>query len=158
MFRYPDFYKPEHTERYAYEPCLRSVASAAFDHARECKVAPAASDKRRIALLVIDAQRDFCFPEGSLYVGGRSGKGAMDDNRRLVEFIYRELPHITGVHVTGDTHEAFQIFSPAFWLDESDRPLLPHDMIDSKCMVLRGGKSIGRALPNPAVADMLGIP
>ena len=44
---------------------------------------PAAGDRKNVHLLLIDVQKDFCFPEGTLYVAGRSGTGAMDDNKRL---------------------------------------------------------------------------
>ena len=80
-------------------------------------------------LLLIDVQKDFCFPEGSLYVAGRSGTGAIDDNRRIAEFIYRNLANLTRVTATMDTHFTYQIFSPAFWLDRSGAMLEAHRVI-----------------------------
>jgi hypothetical protein len=47
-------------------------------------IPPAASDRRRLCLLLIDVQNTFCIPGFELFVGGRSGRGAVDDNRRLV--------------------------------------------------------------------------
>ena len=41
---------------------------------------------------------------------GRSGTGAVDDNRRLCEFIYRNLDAITKIVTTLDTHQAMQVF------------------------------------------------
>ena len=55
------------------------------------RITAAAADKPNVHLLLIDVQKDFCFPRGSLYVGGRSGRGAMDDNRRIAEFVYRNM-------------------------------------------------------------------
>jgi nicotinamidase-related amidase len=131
------------------------VAEAAFDYARNNHIAPSESDEVKVVLMPIDVQRDFCFPEGALFVAGRSGQGAIDDSRRLAEFIYRELPNITTISPTLDTHEPFQIFSPMFWRDEKEMPLLPHDMIDGDLIIQRGGKAIGRALPSLDIASML---
>ena len=38
-----------------------------------------------------DVQNTFCLPDFELFVSGRSGTGAVDDNRRLCEFIYRHI-------------------------------------------------------------------
>jgi len=75
-------------------------------------IKPAYGDADKVQLLVIDAQEDFCFPDGSLFVGGRSGKGAIDDNGRLSNFIYRNLQNISQITCTMDTHNVFQIFHP----------------------------------------------
>jgi nicotinamidase-related amidase len=81
-------------------------------------------------LLLIDLQRDFCHKEGSLYVVGRSGMGAIDDNARIAEFIYRNLGAITDITTTLDTHFPYQIFIPEFWVDENGNPLQAHTIID----------------------------
>jgi nicotinamidase-related amidase len=99
--------------------------------------------------LLIDEQRDFCFPQGSLYVGGRSGRGALDDNRRIAEFIYRNLHRITDITTTHDTHLAHQIFFPSFWVDAHGEPLQAHRVVTS------GDVESGRAVPNPAIAPWL---
>jgi nicotinamidase-related amidase len=56
-----------------------------------------------------------------LFVGGRSGLGAVEDNVRLCEFIYRNLDALTEIAPTLDTHTALQIFHPVFWVDEAGR-------------------------------------
>jgi nicotinamidase-related amidase len=99
--------------------------------------------------LLIDVQKDFCFPEGSLYVAGRSGRGAIDDNRRIAEFVYRNLSSLTTVTTTLDTHFAYQIFFPSFWLDEADAPLSPHRAITSAQI------EAGQVRPHPAMAKWL---
>ena len=58
-------------------------------------------------------------------MGGRSGSGAVDDNLRLCEFIYRNLNAITTIAPTMDTHTAMQIFHPIFWINEAGEHPLP---------------------------------
>ena len=77
-------------------------------------IKPAASDTTRICLMPIDTQNTFCLPDFELFVGGQSGRGAIDDNVRLCEFIYRNLDLITEIDPTMDTHTAMQIFHPTF--------------------------------------------
>jgi nicotinamidase-related amidase len=79
---------------------------------------PAVEDNFRVALIAVDVQNTFCLPEFELYVGGRSGRGAVDDNRRLVEFVYRNLGVITQIYPTLDTHQAAQIFHALFFVNE----------------------------------------
>src|SRR2546421_307464 len=90
----PPFYLATNAERYEYRPDQQRIFEAAAQWRKAHGVTPAASDKRNVHLILIDVQKDFCFPEGSLYVAGRSGRGAMDDSRRIAELIYRNLPAI----------------------------------------------------------------
>jgi nicotinamidase-related amidase len=39
--------------------------------------------------MLVDVQNTFCIPSYELYVAGHSGTGAVDDNHRLCEFIYK---------------------------------------------------------------------
>lgn len=80
-------------------------------------IEPAATDKTRICLLLIDVQNTFCIPDFELFVGGNTGNGAVEDNQRLCEFIYRYLGVITTIIPTLDTHTAMQIFHPIFWVN-----------------------------------------
>jgi nicotinamidase-related amidase len=83
----------------------------------------ASTDRVRICLLAIDVQNTFCIPEFELFVGGRSGMGAVEDNVRLCEFIYRYLDRITQIALTMDTHSAMQIFHSVFWVNAAgDHP------------------------------------
>ena len=58
-------------------------------------------------------------PEHVLHAGLRAlrrrplGTGAVDDTRRLCEFVYRNLGRITQIVPTLDTHQAMQIFHPS---------------------------------------------
>ncbi|HEX4930804.1 MAG TPA: hypothetical protein VFV62_08835 [Gaiellaceae bacterium] len=80
-------------------------------------VLPAADDRFRVALVVVDVQNTFCTPGFELFVAGRSGTGALDDSRRLCEFVYRNLGSLTQIVPTLDTHQAIQIFHRIFLVD-----------------------------------------
>ncbi|MBE0595363.1 MAG: isochorismatase [Gemmatimonadales bacterium] len=101
--------------RVDYAARAREAAAWAGRH----QVAPASRDERRICLVLVDCQNTFCIPGFELFVGGRSGTGAVEDNVRLCEFVYRNLGRITEVAATMDTHTALQIFHPIFWVNEA---------------------------------------
>jgi nicotinamidase-related amidase len=82
-----------------------------------------------LCLLLVDAQNTFCTPGFELFVGGRSGTGALDDSRRLCSFLYRNLGAITQCVVTLDTHQAFQIFHAPFLIDEEGRHPDPYTLV-----------------------------
>ena len=79
-------------------------------------MAPAAKDKFRIAAFGIDAQIGFCTPGASLFV-----PGAVEDTQRTLAWIYANLDRITQLHFSLDTHRMFQIFHPAWWVDDDGR-------------------------------------
>src|SRR5215207_9047452 len=145
----PAFFDGKRAADYAYRPDAPVVADAAATWRAQHAVRPSAADETRVHLLLIDVQKDFCFPEGSLYVAGRSGTGAVDDSRRIAEMIYRNLGVITDITTTLDTHFAYQIFFPSFWLTRDDQPLTAHRVITAD-EVARGDLK-----PNPAVARWL---
>jgi nicotinamidase-related amidase len=145
----PAFFDPRHAAEYGYRPDATTLAAAAADWRAAHAIRPMASDERRIHLLLIDVQKDFCFPEGTLYVAGRSGTGAIDDSRRIAELIYRNLGAITEITTTLDTHLAYQIFFPSFWLDRDDRPLSAHRTVTAD--QIAGGE----VRVNPGVAKWL---
>jgi nicotinamidase-related amidase len=95
----------------------------------EQELGPAANDDPRVSLLAVDTQNTFCTPGFELFVGGRSGTGALDDNRRLCEFVYRHLGSITQIFVTMDTHQAFQIFHAPFLVDADGRHPDPYTLV-----------------------------
>jgi len=145
----PPHYHAADAGRWAYRPDEAQLATTAVDWRAQHGLRPAAADERRVHLLLIDVQKDFCFPEGSLYVAGQSGTGAIDDSRRIAEFIYRNLGAISDLTTTLDTHFAFQIFSPSFWLGQDDRPLTAHRVVTAEQLAK------GEVRPNPAVAKWL---
>ncbi|MEI6835867.1 MAG: nicotinamidase [Candidatus Falkowbacteria bacterium] len=143
----PGLFNPNNA-KWEYRPNLRNVFLAAQDWRQEHAVHASASAKTKIALMVIDTQKDFCFPEGTLYVGGRSGTGAIDDSIRTAEFIYRNLDIITSTVFTMDTHFAFQIFFPSFWIDaKTGLSPLPSITVITAEQIRRGDYR-----PNPALS------
>jgi nicotinamidase-related amidase len=92
-------------------------AAEAERWARDHSVSRASDDVFRTCLVAVDCQNTFCTPGFELFVAGRSGTGAVDDSRRLCEFVYRNLDLITRIVPTLDTHQAFQIFHAAFLVD-----------------------------------------
>ncbi len=145
----PSFYDPKRAAAYDYRPDAATIATAANAWRQQHALRPVAADETRVHLLLIDVQKDFCFPEGTLYVAGRSGTGAIDDSRRIAEFVYRNLAVLTEVTATMDTHLAYQIFFPSFWLDKTDQPLAPFRTITSDEI------AAGDVRPNPAMAKWL---
>ncbi|MDJ0658514.1 MAG: isochorismatase [Crocosphaera sp.] len=81
------------------------------------QISSSIEDKHKTILLLIDIQNTFCLPDFELFVAGKSGNGAVEDNIRLCEFIYKNLANITTIAATMDTHKAMQIFHPIFWVD-----------------------------------------
>lgn len=126
-------------------------ATQARDWAKQHQIQPAANDSFRICLIVVDLQNTFCLPDFELYVGGRSGTGALDDTRRLCEFIYRNLAYITQIVPTMDTHQAAQIFHALFLVNARGEHPAPFTLITAE-QVQRGEWRI-----NPAIATSLGI-
>ena len=104
-------------------------AKQARDWAHQHGLQPAASDRTRTWLLLIDLQNTFCIPGFELFVGGRSGNGAVEDNVRLCQFIYRNLGSITHITATMDTHTAHQIFHPIFFVDKDGNHPAPYSDI-----------------------------
>lgn len=124
----PDFFDAQKVDQ-VYRVPYQSRAEQARTWAQQHAIEAASRDLFRICLLLIDVQNTFCLPEFELFVGGRSGTGAIDDNRRLCQFIYKNLGLITTIAPTQDTHNAAQIFHPLFWIDAEGNPPAPMTMI-----------------------------
>jgi len=131
----------------------------------EHAISPAAHDRFRIALVAVDVQNTFCTPGFELFVAGRSGTGALDDSRRLCDFVYRNLRAITQVVVTLDTHQAFQIFHAPFLVDAHGRHpdpytlVTPDDVVSGRWRIdARAAETVGLEHPDehlPAYAEAL---
>jgi nicotinamidase-related amidase len=133
--------------RVPYEERAREAAEWAETHG----LRPAAGDGFRVALLAVDVQNTFCVPGFELFVAGRSGSGAVDDNRRLCEFMYRNLGTITQVFPSLDTHHAMQVFHAIWLVDEHGNHPAPYTLISAEDV------EAGRWRVNGAVAETLGI-
>ncbi len=146
----PPHFRPERVGelwKVAYEERAREAEAWAHEHG----ISPAADDRRRVCFVAVDVQNTFCLPGFELFVGGRSGTGAVDDNRRLCEFVYRNLGTITQIVPTLDTHSPLQIFHAAFLVDDDGRHPDPFTLVSADD-VERG---IWRA--DPAAARALGL-
>lgn len=144
----PDFYDPAAASTLRRIP-YQTLAQAATAYRQHHAIAPASQDKARVCLLAIDVQNTFCLPEFELFVGGRSGRGAVEDTRRLCEFIYRHLDVITEIIPTLDTHQAAQIFHPVFWVNAAGEHPQPMTMISFEQV------EAGQWQVNPQIAEQL---
>ncbi len=123
MLPLPSFYDPARvSELYLERASLVADEAAAF--ATRHGVAPATSDKVRVAAFGIDCQVGFCVPGASLFV-----PGAVEDTRRTLAWLYGNLGVLTGLHFSLDTHRVFQIFHPSWWVDDQGRHPAPFSVI-----------------------------
>ncbi len=129
----------------------QSRAAEAAEWARLHQITPASQDQMKIALIAIDIQNTFCIPGFELFVAGSSGLGAVDDNRRLCRFIYRNLHVITRITATLDTHTAMQIFHPIFIVNDHGEHPEPLTLVTNEDV------RKGRWKFNPEIASSLGI-
>jgi nicotinamidase-related amidase len=126
-------------------------ATQAEQWAKQYQIQPAAGDQLKVCLVLVDVQNTFCIPDFELYVGGRSGTGAVDDNRRLCEFIYRNLGRITQICPTMDTHQALQIFHAVFFVNDQGEHPAPFTLISQEEINQTKWKI------NLAIAESLGV-
>jgi nicotinamidase-related amidase len=133
--------------RVRYEDRAREAPAWAERHG----LGPAFDDTSRVCLLAVDVQNTFCIPEFELFVAGRSGTGAIDDSRRLCEFVYRNLGVITQIVPSLDTHHALQVFHAIWLVDEQGNHPAPYTLVSAEDV------EAGRWRANPAVARALGI-
>lgn len=119
MLPAPQFHDPArvsavHVERAAL------VAEIAEAYKKQHAIQPAAKDKVRIAAFGIDAQIGFCTPGASLFV-----PGAVEDTQRTLAWLYGNLDKLTQLAFSLDTHRVFQIFHPAWWIDDQGKHPAP---------------------------------
>ncbi|MDD5165053.1 MAG: isochorismatase [Candidatus Pacebacteria bacterium] len=129
----PQHFNPQ-TVGMVYRVDYAALEPAALAWRRQHNLSLASQDAKTVSLLIVDAQNTFCIPDYELYVGGRSGTGAIDDNRRLAQFIYRNLGLITMIAPTMDTHTAMQIFHQDFFVNakgEHPTPVVTNPPINS---------------------------
>lgn len=146
----PSYYDPTKVGQVWQVP-YQTRASEARAWAKKFHLPPAANDTFKICLIAVDVQNTFCIPGFELYVGGRSGTGAVDDTRRLCEFIYRNLGVITQIVPTLDTHQAAQIFHSLYLINDQGEHPAPYTLVSHED-VERGVWKF-----NPALAPGLGI-
>lgn len=102
------------------------------------------NQRKKNALLIIDAQYDFCNPKGALFV-----KGSVEDNQRLASFILNNIDEIDFMAATLDSHHLNDIAHPSFWKDKNGNNPPAFTVISAKDV--RDGNWIPRFYP-PQVA------
>jgi nicotinamidase-related amidase len=100
--------------------------------------------RKKNAMLIIDAQYDFCNPNGALFV-----KGADEDMLRLKKFIIDNQDKIDHICVTLDSHPVNDISHPAFWQDKDGNFPPPFTQITLK--EVQAGKWTPRFYPKEAM-------
>jgi len=80
--------------------------------------------EKRVALLIIDCQNDFCNPNGSLFV-----PGAVEDNERLSKWILYNKDKINYIGCTLDSHQINDIAHPGYWRDKDGNHPDPYTSI-----------------------------
>ncbi|MCK5415824.1 isochorismatase [Candidatus Parcubacteria bacterium] len=145
----PDFFDKTKADQVWRVP-YQKLAVDARTWAKKNNIKPAAKDQFKMCLVPIDMQNTFCLSDFELFVGGQTGTGAIDDNIRLCEFIYRNLNSITEINPTMDTHTAMQIFHEVFWVNDKGEHPIPAQTI----ITLEDGER-GVWKVNPAVANSI---
>ena len=100
--------------------------------------------KKKVALLVIDGQNDFCSPTGALYV-----PGADADMKRLADFILKNQAEIEYIGLTQDSHMVNDISHPDFWQDKDGNQPAPFTIIKSSDA--KDGVWAPRFVPNAVI-------
>ncbi len=113
-----------------YEPDLQR----AYEVGLTDFVRPASQDKPRVLAWLIDMQIDFVFPAP---VGRLPVPNALDDARRTVEWLYRNVQRITQIAASLDTHMPLHIFYPSWWKDASGKHPAPYTVVTAD-EVLKG--------------------
>ncbi len=121
---FPTFYDPAKVNE-VYSPNVQrsfDLGLAAFQH-------PASEDKQRVLLWLVDMQIDFVFPAP---IGRLSVPNALDDTRRIIEWLYRNVQSVTHVAASLDTHMPFHIFYPTWWQNEKGERPAPYTVITAQ--------------------------
>jgi nicotinamidase-related amidase len=119
----PSFFNSNQVQE-VYRVPYQQRAELAESWSKAHHLRPAKTDKKQVGLLLIDIQNTFCIPEFELFV-----QGAVEDNIRLCEFIYRNLGLITEIIPTMDSHTVMQIFHSIFWINNLGKHPAPATII-----------------------------
>jgi len=146
----PDFYQPEKVgEIYKVDYQQRAVDARRW--IEKYNINGAQADEFKVHLLLVDVQNTFCIPGFELFVAGRTGKAAVEDNQRLSAFIYQNLARITKITLTMDSHQAIQIFHSIYLIDQDGNHPDPYTLVSVED--IRSGKWRF----NPVAAETLEI-
>lgn len=121
----PKLYNPQDVGK-SYAPRLAEFAA----DGKRANLRPASADKVPTALIIVDAQGDFCFPGWALPV-----PGAVDDMTRLVDLIYRRPEEISFILASRDKHVPTMIFHASWWIDKDGKHPAPFTMIPYSAII-----------------------
>ena len=124
----PKFYNAENADkvfRTPYEERTEQAKQWRIQH----NIQPASQDDIKTCLILIDMQNTFCIPEFELFVGGRSGRGAVEDSQRLSKFIYENIAQITQITATMDSHLPIQIFHTTYLINQAGENPPPNTFV-----------------------------
>lgn len=85
---------------------------------------------KKICLLTIDGQFDFCDPKGKLYV-----QGAEKDMSRLAKMVRRISGDLDDIIATLDSHRTLHIAHPVWWVDAQGNHPTPFTLINEADVV-----------------------
>ena len=119
MNNIPTFYDPERIGKLFY-PDTQLISK----QAEEAGLKAAQSDDPQVMLLLVDMQIDFCHTQGALYT-----PGALDDIKRVIDFIFRNASRLSHITCSMDSHYPFQIFHPPWWVDADGKHPPPFTVI-----------------------------
>lgn len=117
----PAYYDPSRVGR-LFPPDIQAAVHAGI----ALNLPPAEDDDPSIALVLVDMQVDFIHADGALPV-----PGAVDDCRRIVEWIYRHVGRISKIFLSLDSHYPLQIFFSTWWRDAGGAHPPPGTIINS---------------------------
>ena len=90
-----------------------------IEEGNKVNVNPATNDSRKVALILVDAQIDFVHTDGALSV-----PGAVEDTKRTIDWLYRNVAQVSQIIASLDTHVPDQIFYPPWWINQKgEHPL-----------------------------------
>jgi nicotinamidase-related amidase len=122
MAKQPKYYNPERIGTLFYPDTLTISKQAETADLRTAE-----EDKKKLLLILVDMQIDFCHEQGTLYV-----PGALDDIKNVIEFIFKNADKITHITASQDSHYPFQIFHPPWWVDQNGEHPEPNTIIKAK--------------------------
>ncbi len=119
---FPSFYQPEKVGTLYVPDTATAIAEG-----QTAGITPAHQDTRKVILLLVDPQVDFIHVDGALAV-----PGAVDDTRRTIEWLYRNIEQVTAIAASLDSHTPLQIFYPTWWADENGQHPAPFTSITAE--------------------------
>ena len=117
--KFPAFYRPNQVGKLYPPDVSAAVDAGAADSGKAIH-----PERPGTLLLLVDPQVDFVHTDGALSV-----PGAVEDTRRTIEWIFRNLASIDRIAASLDSHYPQHIFFPTWWVDEHGEHPVPYTVI-----------------------------